>query len=315
MKILGWAGRDDIAIVYIADMGNGRLVEFVESVQPPFPREEKWVLIVSTLFGCPIKCLMCDACEDYKGKLSADEIFQQIDFLVRKRFPDRKIPSKKFKIQFARLGEPALNDAVLDVLDELPSFVHAPGLIPSVSTIAPASSKKFFERLLEIKNRKFSNGHFQLQFSIHTTDEKLRDELIPVKKWSYKEISDYCDEFFSPGDRKISLNFALANGMPIAPYVLCRYFTPEKFLIKITPVNPTHSAVENRLTSYIDPFDTKREYDVVTNLRSLGYEVIVSIGEVEENKIGSNCGQYVMKHLRRSKTIKSSYTYKLENNV
>ncbi len=51
MKITAKAGKEDIATVFIAEMDNGKLVEFVESVQPPIPREKKWVLIVSILYG------------------------------------------------------------------------------------------------------------------------------------------------------------------------------------------------------------------------------------------------------------------------
>ncbi len=44
-------------------------------------------------------------------------------------------------------------------------------------------------------------------------------------------------------------------------------------------------------------------------MRSAGYEVIVSIGEVEENEIGSNCGQYVLQYLSTQQTIRDGYTY------
>ena len=81
MQILNATGREDIATVHIADMGGGKLVEFVESTQPPLTRDEKWVLIVSVLFGCPVKCLMCDAGDTFKGKLSKEQMFDQIDYL------------------------------------------------------------------------------------------------------------------------------------------------------------------------------------------------------------------------------------------
>lgn len=37
MKIIGSSGHPDIATVYLGDLGNNRLIEFVESVQPPCP--------------------------------------------------------------------------------------------------------------------------------------------------------------------------------------------------------------------------------------------------------------------------------------
>lgn len=312
MKIIASAGREDVAMVYVVDVRDGQLVECVESVQPPIPREEKWVLLVSTMFGCPIGCMMCDAGGHYQGKPTKEEIFSQIDYLVSKRYPDRNITPAQFKIQFARMGEPSLNPSVLDVLEELPKRYNAPGLMPSISTVAPKGTEAFFERLLSIKNEKYSGGHFQFQFSIHSTDDRLRDELIPVKKWSFDEMAAYGDRFYQNGDRKVSLNFALAQDVPVNPEVLLKYFNPDRFLIKITPLNPTYRASENKLATYIDPYDENKIYSVVSSLEAAGYQVIVSIGEVEENYIGSNCGQYIKRHLSASGSLDDGYTYDLQ---
>ena len=46
------AGDEKIATVYVAETAEGRMIEFVESIQPPLPIEKKWVLIISTLHGC-----------------------------------------------------------------------------------------------------------------------------------------------------------------------------------------------------------------------------------------------------------------------
>lgn len=313
MKVLSKVGNDEIATVYIADLGDGKLVEFVESVQPPIPRDRKWVLIVSTLFGCPVGCRICDAGDDYKGKVSEAEMFAQIDWLVRERFPDGNIPCEKFKIQFARMGEPAFNRDVLGVLEKLPDRYNAPGLMPSVSTIAPSGADAFFDSLAEIKKSKYPNGRFQLQFSIHSTDRATRDWLIPVKKWDLPRIAEYADVFLGPDDRKITLNFALGKDIPIDPAVLSAVFDPEKFLIKITPINPTYQTIQNELVSYIDPHNADQNRDeLLEKLRRAGYDVLLSIGEVEENKIGSNCGQYITRYLKAADTVQDAYTYEVQ---
>ena len=79
MKVIASTGREDIAMVYIAELEEGKLVEFVEAVQPPIPRDKKWVLLVSTMYGCPVGCAMCDAGGFYHGKVSKEDIFAQID--------------------------------------------------------------------------------------------------------------------------------------------------------------------------------------------------------------------------------------------
>jgi 23S rRNA (adenine2503-C2)-methyltransferase len=101
--------------------------------------------------------------------------------------------------------------------------------------------------------------------------------------------------------------------MPVEPGVLLRHFDPSKFLIKITPLNPTYRAVENKLSSYIDPQIEDNGYDIVEALKNAGYQVIVSIGEVEENLIGSNCGQYIKRHLSAPQPISDGYTYTIQD--
>jgi len=307
MRVVRTFGKENLATVYLAEIANGTVIEFVESLQPPIPREEKWVLIVSTMSGCPVRCLMCDAGGDYRGNLSTDEILAQIDYMISRRFPQRFVPVVKFKIQFARMGEPALNDNVLEVLKILPKRYSAAGLMPCISTVAPYGGHHFFRTLLQIKELVYSGGRFQLQFSIHTTDENLRDRLIPIRKWSLEQIAEYGERFVQDGNRKVTLNFALGTGMPLDTAIIRQLFSPRKFLIKITPINPTYTAIAHGLTSYIDPYGSQKNYEIVGKLRNLDYDVLLSIGEVEENLIGSNCGQYVRRYLKSVRTLEHGY--------
>ncbi len=309
MKILARAGTEQVSWVYLAETERGMLVEFAEAVEPPKPREEKWVLLVSSTSGCPIKCKMCDAGGEYRGKLTAEEILAQTDYMVKRRYPDLQVPAKKFKVQFARMGEPSLNPAVLDALEALPQRYDAPGLIGCLSTVAPRGTDRFFQSLLELKERLY-RGRFQLQFSVHSTDERQRDWIIPVKKWPLEKIAEFGESFVGPWDRKITLNFALAEEYRLDPDRLREVFNPEKFLVKITPLNPTYASVESGLRSYVklEP----AEYPIVKELEDRGFQVIVSIGEPEENLVGSNCGQLLKRHLRSRKRLPGAYTYPVE---
>ena len=75
--------------MYVAELRNDprSVVEFIESIQPPIPREEKWVLIISSMFGCPVGCAMCDAGGDYSGLLTKEGSVSQIDALVSASVP------------------------------------------------------------------------------------------------------------------------------------------------------------------------------------------------------------------------------------
>lgn len=310
MKVVASAGHQDIAMVYVVEFPGG-LVECVEAVQPPRTREDKWVLMISTLFGCPISCQMCDAGGHYRGKLTETEMFEQIQFLIDKRYPEGRVTSQQFKIQFARMGEPALNPAVLDLLASLPERIDAPGLLPSFSTIAPHGTDDFFERLIEIKDSSYPRGKFQFQFSIHTTDLARRDELIPVKKWDFQKMAEFGKRYYQPGDRKITLNFALAEDSPVDPDVLLDHFDPDLFLVKVTPLNPTYQAIATGLKSYVDPEKGLESYPALQAIEEAGYQLILSIGEREEDQIGSNCGQYVQKHLLEQGGLSTGYTYQV----
>jgi len=313
VEIISSSGREDVAIVYIARTEDGGLIEFVEALQPPLPRRDKWVLIISTMFGCPIKCLICDAHSVYQGKLSKEQMLDQIDYLIAKRFGSGPIPVRKFKIQFARMGEPALNEAVLDVLKELPTRYPGQAIIPVLSTIAPLGTETFFQELLDIKNASYGDGRFQLQFSIHSSDERVRDRLIPVRKWTFKQIADYGERLIKGNDRKVTLNFALAENIPVNPKIIRDYFDPDRFFIKLTPVNPTHSALKNNIVSSINPWENTEQPDFIDKLKEYGYDVLLSIGEPEENLIGSNCGQFIQKHLNENLVIKDAYTYSVNS--
>ena len=74
MRVIKKTSDSSLATVYIAESASGQWVEFVESTQPPLTRDEKWVLVISTLFGCPVDCKFCDAGGSYKGKLSYEEL-------------------------------------------------------------------------------------------------------------------------------------------------------------------------------------------------------------------------------------------------
>jgi len=296
MNVIESRGREDLAVVHVARTDSGELLEFVEALVPPCTRAEKWVNILSTLYGCPVGCLMCDSGLHYAGKVSEADILAQIDDLVRRRFPGGEVTTAKWKIHFARMGDPSFNRDVVRVLARLPGRYRAPGLTPSLSTVAPLGTDAFFDELLDVRRRIYPEGRFQMQFSIHTTDTAARDELIPVRKHGFGWIARYGEAWVRAGrGRKVTLNFAASTRYPVDPGVVADTFDPAAFLVKITPLNPSLSSSANGLDSYVsleagDP----RGRDLVRAFEAHGYDTVLSIGEPEENAIRSNCGLRVL---------------------
>jgi 23S rRNA (adenine2503-C2)-methyltransferase len=152
-----------------------------------------------------------------------------------------------------------------------------------------------------------------MQFSLHTTNRVKRDQLIPVSKWDFGKIAHYGENFYREGDRKVTLNFALAEDSPLSAEELFRYFDPEIFIVKLTPVNPTINAKKKQIVNAVTSEAQANELKEVRDLRDRGYEVIISIGELEENKIGSNCGQYVKAFLDDQYELgQDTYQYRVE---
>ncbi|MCJ7489573.1 MAG: radical SAM protein, partial [Thermoplasmata archaeon] len=106
---------------------------------------------------------------------------------------------------------------------------------------------------------------------------------------------------------KVTLNFAPAEGYPVDASVIREHFNPESFLVKLTPLNPTIQSKEQSLSPSIDPFDSRTSESLLKMFRDEGFEVLLSIGELEENRIGSNCGQFIQRALRAPTRPAKSY--------
>lgn len=291
MKIISKFGREEYAIIYTAMLRENHFVEFVDAVEPGVERGKKWCIIVSTQFGCPVNCKFCDAGGKFMGNLTSDEILSQIRFVLNSR---NRLKTEKLKIHFARMGEPLLNPNILDALILLREEIKDNSLIPCIATVAPKSGKNILYNIAEIKDEFYKNGKFQIQFSINTTDEKIRDEIMPIPKMGFEEISEFGEIYWKEGDRKINLNFAMANEFPLDAKIISRYFDPRKFLIKITPLNPTENAIKHGFHTLIS-YEKREKIKIVDELVEEGFDVIISIGAKEEIEIGSNCGQSVKK--------------------
>ena len=140
MRIVSTRDAGALGRVYLARLRGEtqRLVEFVDTIEPGVPKESKWVMMLSTQVGCVIGCRMCDGgAMGWRGNLSAAEIVAQVRRMVRDNpaLDARRHP--KLKVHFARLGEPTLNPATPEALERLAAEWGGPGLVASVSTVAP----------------------------------------------------------------------------------------------------------------------------------------------------------------------------------
>jgi 23S rRNA (adenine2503-C2)-methyltransferase len=292
MNIVERSGKEDLAEVYVAQRTDqtDRLLEFVDACDPTVgDRRAKWVVVVSTQYGCPVKCLMCDAGGDFKGNVTEEELMFQVETVFLAHPGLDPAQCCKLKVQLARMGEPSLNDAVPAFLLHLKQ--RSPNVIPCITTIVPSGRDAWFGRLSEMRHH-FHD--FQLQFSVNSTDDLTRDKLMPYPKMPWEWMADYGMDFYRVGQRKVCLNFALTPDVPVVPDKVRRLFDPDYFVIKLTPLNPTVTGRENGMR----PTESTSAAESILAAKAqefheLGFAVVQSIGNMEENLIGSNCGQAV----------------------
>jgi 23S rRNA (adenine2503-C2)-methyltransferase len=254
---------------YTAELADGGPVEFASCRQHMTSGGETWAMLISALTGCPVGCSVCTAAATPYRPLSSGEIMAQIEHLIAKLAPDPAQFAARLKLYFSQTGDPALNPAVLDVLLELPLRFMVSDLTPCISSTAPRGCEAFFQNLLEIKHALYCRGRFLMQFALHTTDEAARGRMLAMPALSFREIATYGNRFFTPGDRRIALNLAAAQGVTLNPSRLLDTFSPAIFAVKLAiPPAPT---ADRRA-----PLDPAACEGVADSFRHVGFETFIS---------------------------------------
>lgn len=229
---------------------------------------DKWVATISTQKGCPMKCKFCD-CPKYGfyGNATFEELCYEVETILQNESIDHM---DRFNVHFARMGEPTFNENVLEFTSRMlrplvSSYIKAKTIHPVVSTMLPKSNKRLEEFILkwcDIKNEEY-NGEAGLQFSINSTDDKQRNDKFNGMSLSLDEISALAAKLPMPKGRKYTLNFAVTAHTILDAKCLSELFDKNKFIVKITPIHETNSAVTNGFdvtTSYTD-YDVYREFE------------------------------------------------------
>ena len=265
------------------------------------PYSEKWLLTVSTQKGCVHKCKFCDVpTVPYKGNLSADEIKEQIQFLIDST-PYVKT-CKKVKIGFARMGEPAHNlNNVLNVISTIKSMKHSiynseftwlpcfNSILP-VKTIEGNRGEDVIQRVMYVKEA-YHDGFLHFQISCNSTDEEQRKQLfggaevLPLPT-VIKQIN-----LLKCTNRTVTLNFIVMDGVEVDPEKLLKMgISPERFTIKLIPLNQTDNSLKNNLKTYANYATYDKLAELSEKFEKLGLPVVYdSIARCEE--AGLCCGQ------------------------
>jgi len=264
------------------------------------PLEEKWVLTLSTQYGCNSACKFCDVPKVGKGiNATYDDIKGQIEAALS--LHPEVTGTKRLNIHYARMGEPSWNPDVLKISYDLHSivkpFVGNSLIHPVFTTMCPNKNKNLFSVLQEwtndIKNDKF-RGDAGLQLSINSTSDEQRDDMFSGNALSLKKISTIVKDLPIPKGRKYALNFALADNYEVNAEKLRDLFSPEKCMVKITPLHVTHSCEENGIHTS-DGYKSFVPYQKAeSDLIKAGFDVLIFVPSSDEDEGRITCGNAIL---------------------
>lgn len=262
------------------------------------PLSEKWVITVSTQYSCYSNCKFCSVPKVW-AKFPKDINATEND-LIRQVLTGIKLhpeieSTKRLNIHFARMGEPSWNPNVLDATKWFKTHIDPEYKIhPVVSTMMPRNNewlKTFIHNWMRMKNR-LLKGEAGLQLSINSTNENERKEMFCNNACSLEEIKSIMDGII-PNGRKITLNFAVA-GWEINPLVLKKYFNPDDYIIKLTPMHKTSEAIRNDIKTEGDYTTIEPYKKIEEDLKNAGYDVLVFIASYEEDASLITCGNAIL---------------------
>lgn len=265
---------------------------------------EKWVVTLSTQYGCPMKCTFCDVPNiPFKGNATFQDLKDQL-YKAISLFPDVKY-TERLNIHFARMGEPIFNSNVFVFAQWLytdkQQIFHETGLRievihPVLTTSLPKDYRHLTTRILEwcrIKNGVY-NGQAGLQFSINSTNEDQRNAMFSGKQISLRGLSEIADKMPEPIGRKYCLNFAYSTDFIIDADILLSHFDTAKFMCKITPIHNNNACRTNGIETVGGYNDYAPYREVEQGLIAAGFDVLVFVPSMDEENGLVTCGNLVL---------------------
>ncbi|HBR31728.1 MAG: 23S rRNA (adenine(2503)-C(2))-methyltransferase RlmN [Eubacteriales bacterium] len=264
----------DGTVKYLYRLDDGEMIETV------FMRYKHGnTICLSTQAGCKMGCDFCaSTINGFRRNLLPSEMLLQIMCC------ERDLAEKVSNIVLMGIGEP------LDNYDNVVRFLrlvnNEKGLNIgmrhiSLSTCGIADK---IDRLAQ------ENLPITLSVSLHASDQKKREEIMPVaRKWSLEQLLASCRQYIKKTGRRISFEYALISGVndsgeeadrlgKLLSGMLCH--------VNLIPVNPVkEKSFKKSEKSSIEVFTrTIEKYRIsVTVRRRLGSDINASCGQLRAN--------------------------------
>ena len=171
------------------------------------PSKKRLTACLSSQVGCPMDCKFCaTGKEGLKRSLKASEILDQILFI------ENEMNRKVNNIVFMGMGEPLLN--IDDLLLSIRSINQDFQISQRKITVSTVGLPKMINKLSSKSFQILGNCQFTLAISLHASNQKVREMIIPsAKNYDIKNMIEDCRQFVRDTGRRVSFEYLMLSGV------------------------------------------------------------------------------------------------------
>ena len=171
------------------------------------PTEKRLTACLSSQVGCPMDCKFCaTGKEGLKRSLKASEILDQILFI------ENEMNRKVTNIVFMGMGEPLLN--IDDLLLSIRSINEDFQISQRKITVSTVAVPKMINKLSTKSFQTLGKCQFTLAISLHASNQKTREMIIPsAKNYDIENIIEDCRQFVRDTGRRVSFEYLMLSGV------------------------------------------------------------------------------------------------------
>jgi len=266
---------NDGTIKYSLKLYDNKLVEGVL-----IPSKKRLTACVSSQAGCSLSCTFCaTGTLKLERNLDFGEIYDQVFILNEQAKQNFGRPLSN--IVYMGMGEPLLNYDNLIKSINLISSKDGLSMSPKRITVSTAGIAKMIRKLADDEVK------FNLAISLHTADDKKRDDIMPINKSiNIAQLEDSIKYFYEKTGTRITYEYILFDGVndniedASKLSKLCRKIPSKVNLIEYNQVDslPFKKSTNRQTDKFIKYLEEK---NIVVNLRkSKGKDINAACGQL-----------------------------------
>jgi 23S rRNA (adenine2503-C2)-methyltransferase len=285
---------------FLFELSDGKRIESVLIPSDPADDDNKGLhkrarltLCVSTQVGCPLDCAFCaTGTMGFTRNLTTGEIIDQV-FQARRISRDRIT-----NLVYMGMGEPLMNyDSVMRSVEIVTGGMGIAARRITVSTAGWAD---------RIKQMADEHRKVKLAVSLHSLDDRLRTELMPInKKFSLERLIDAVQYYYRKTKLRVTYEYILFDGLTDREEDLRNLVNLSKVVpckINIVPFHSIDFTKPEGFSAFLKPTPSRRAEQFIQKLRNAHVTVFVRSSAGED--IDAACGQLAIlnpKHTQKRK--------------